>query len=495
MKKILLINPPYNRFLSIGIPTYPITFGALGSILKERGYQVGIYDSDFDPALVGRRLGYRDRLLEQHKIPEALHNPDHPVWLEIKRIIHEFHPDIVGITAMTSKFSMATKIAAMTKELFPEAAVLVGGFHATMFAKNILENDRNFDYAMLGEGERTTPELIDAITRNDNCALPEIRGIAFRREDGTVCVTEKRELIADLDELPLVDFSMFLNPGYLPGNNLLTSRGCPFSCTFCGAKAIWTNRVRRRSIEKVVEEIQMLTKHSGSHFVNFWDDSFTANRKYTLELLAALKQIPELTFACITRLDLIDEELLCRMKEAGCVNIFFGIESGNDRMLGIVGKRITTARIEEQIALVRKAQIEWGGFFIMNYPGERRQDIFDMLAFMEKLRPNTAEVNVFSPLPGTPIWDQLVAEGTVSPEMDFSKYSQSSLERCFVEGMTLPELQKLALRVADQFDQYNWRRSGLPFLRRIRLRIGRLRLRSHLAKLFSRQNESKHHDR
>lgn len=481
--RILFINPPYLRFFKQGIPTYPITFGPMATLLEQKNYNVRIYDADYDRNFLGRQYTYLHRLKHSDKFEKALKNDTHPVWQEIRQVIIEFRPEIIGITAMTNKFPAVAKIAQIIKSISPNIHVLVGGFHATIFGAQLLEN-HDFDYILSGEGEITVTELVEFLSGNGRKQRGEIPGILYRTENGIIN-TGPRGLMADLDELPLPNFKLFLNENYIPGNNLLISRGCPFSCSYCGAKAVWSNHVRRMSIPRVISELEYLLAHGSSRHVTFWDDSFTCNRKYTLELMAALKKFKSLRFSCITRLDLIDEELLVEMQQSGCEQIYFGIEFGNDKMLKIVGKKLTTVQIQKQLELLEKVKILWAGFFMMGYPHEERQDILDTVNFMKKIRPSYAEINVFNPLPGTPIWDELIQNGIIEANIDFAHYSQASLNKCFVEGMKPREFRNLALHVAKEFDRYNAASARISLYRRIRLLIGKLQIRTRLRKYLS----------
>jgi len=160
----------------------------------------------------------------------------------------------------------------------------------------------------------------------------------------------------------------YFNPNALhPMVTITTSRGCPFNCSYCGAQVIWKRKVRRRSVSKIINEIQYLIGRSGSRSISFWDDSFTCDRKYTLELTEALRKIDGVKYSCITRLDLIDEDSLSRLRNSGCCNILFGIESGNDDILKCIDKKMTRDIIKKKVGLVETAGIPWLGFFIMGY--------------------------------------------------------------------------------------------------------------------------------
>lgn len=454
--RVLLINPPYRRFLNLSNNTFPLTFGNMATMLSYAGHSVAIYDADFDKTLLGNSYNYQEMFTRQHLIGEGLNDIFHPIWQEIDRTIRAFNPDVVGITAMTPKYPMVEKIAEITKSIDPGIAVVIGGHHPSIVGEQVFRNG-NIDIVVVGEGEITFTELMQALAQ-DLQNLENIPGILFRNDSRKIVRTPVRPPIADLDMLPISDRELILNRDYVSDNNIISTRGCPFSCAYCGADVIWKHKQRRRSVANVLEEVRYLIERSGSRMISFWDDSFTVNMQHTLELLDALKSIPGLTFSCITRLDLINIEILAALKKAGCTTIYFGIESGNDHILAQMNKHLTNALIREKISLVNGTGISWLGFFIMGYPGETREDILETLDFMKELDPPYAEINIFNPLPGTQTWRELDAEGKVCTTMDFSKHSQASTDNLFID-MAPKEFSELSLYVAREFDAHNDRKT------------------------------------
>ena len=427
---------------------FPLTFGSMATILSINRHEVAIYDADFDSTLIGRHGNYEYTFSNQHRISEALNGKGEFVWKEIEEKIRSFRPDIVGITTMTTKFPMASRIAKITKSVGPEIRVVIGGHHSSIFGAKLL-NDKNIDFAVIGEGEMTFLELVNRLCEPN----PDFF-------NGQIITTKPRKLVKDLDILPIADRDLMLNKNYVSENNLIISRGCPFNCNYCGAKVIWKRKVRRRSVQNVIKEIDYLFEKSSSRHINFWDDSFTHNRKYTFELMSQLKKYKGLSFSCITRLDLIDREMLTSLKAAGCINLLFGVESGNDNILELINKKTTCDLIRKKVDIVDSVGIPWIGFFIMGYPGETKENILETLSFMRELNPNYAEINIFNPLPGTQTWNELETKNMVSSDMDFSKYSQASLENFFVNDMTKQEFSEFALFMAREFDNHNRGHNG-----------------------------------
>jgi radical SAM superfamily enzyme YgiQ (UPF0313 family) len=456
--RILLVSPPYARFLGLGNCRFPLSFGALGTMLSANGHDIAIYDADFDRALIGKSEPYEYTFTSQEKIRASLQDRDHGVWKEIDRTIRNFNPDVVGITTMTSKYPMALRIAEMAKSINRDITVVMGGHHASIFGPKLVQ-DPSIDFAVIGEGEMTFLELINRLCepRPD---FSRISGLAYRDGERTVA-NGPRELLSNLDVLPIADRDLMINEGYVSENNIMATRGCPFDCSYCGAQVIWKRRVRRRSVPLITREIEYLFRRGPSRTIQFWDDTFTGDRRFIAELMPALKKFDGLTFSCITRLDVVDPEILTQLKGAGCNLILFGIESGSDEILKRIDKKMTRETIRKKTAMVHAAGIPWLGFFIMGYPGETREDILATLAFMKEVNPSFAEINLFNPLPGTRVWSELEAQGVVHGDLDFSRYSQSSTENFFTDGhMTRQEFKDLALYMAREFDAHNRRHHG-----------------------------------
>jgi anaerobic magnesium-protoporphyrin IX monomethyl ester cyclase len=456
--RILLISPPYARFLGLGNCRFPLSLGTLGTMSSTNGHEVAIYDADFDKDLIGKSGTYEYTFSSQGLIRSALENGGHPVWKEIERTIRRFNPDVVGITTMTSKYPMALRVAEISKSVSPDITVVVGGHHSSIFGPKLVEN-RNIDFAVIGEGEMTFLELINRLTepRQD---FSHIKGLVYKY-GAQVVSNGPRELLPNLDILPITDRNLMINNGYVSENNIMTSRGCPFNCSYCGAQVIWKRKVRRRSVANIVKEIEYLFERGSSRVVNFWDDTFTSDRRYVNDLTSSLRKFDGLTFSCITRLDVIDQPILENLKSAGCSMILFGVESGNDEILKRIDKKMTRDLIRKQTALVNATGIPWLGFFIMGYPGETKEQILQTLSFMKELDPTYAEINIFNPLPGTKIWNELEDQNLVSSDLDFSKHSQSSTENFFLRNdLSREKFKELALFMAREFDTHNRNRNG-----------------------------------
>jgi anaerobic magnesium-protoporphyrin IX monomethyl ester cyclase len=196
---------------------------------------------------------------------------------------------------------------------------------------------------------------------------------------------------------------------------IMTSRGCPFSCSFCVTE---TRQVRYRSIEHILTEVRHVKAAYGTTQFSFKDDSFTVNPKRVSEFCSALVgENLHIGWECNTRVDLVNEDMLIGMKKAGCNSIKVGIESGSQEVLGRMNKGITLDQARQAAALFRKTGIHWTGYFLMGTPGETVEDLYKTLDFMYEIRPDFASIGVYEPFPGTAMFEEGLKRGLVKPDM------------------------------------------------------------------------------
>jgi anaerobic magnesium-protoporphyrin IX monomethyl ester cyclase len=301
---------------------------------------------------------------------------------KLKAEVERFSPDIVGINSVTLNFRRAAEILQTVKEMDDSIITVMGGPHVSFDFHQTLQRYPGIDLIVVGEGEETIRELVPVAADRD--AWPHVRGIAFAA-NGAVRYTGKREFIADLDALPLparhlLPLSRYQAMGF--PISLITSRGCPNQCIFCQGCRMVGSRVRNRSPEKVVDEIEAILSY-GFRRINFADDFFTVSKKRVGRICSEIRR-RGLSFgwSAFARADSVDRDLLCTLKKAGCDALLFGIESGNQEMLDRVGKRIRLERIREAVADARAAGMNIFGSFIAGLPGEtldtlRETHVFD----------------------------------------------------------------------------------------------------------------------
>ncbi|MDI6735993.1 MAG: radical SAM protein [bacterium] len=455
--RVLLINPPYRRFMRISEDMFPLGLGYIGTMLSEKNHFVRIYNADFDRDIEPFSYSYEYSFSHQHNIVEALNNDGHYIWKEVREKIELFSPDIVGITVMTNKYAVSLKIAKIIKKINKGIKVIVGGHHPTLFHDEFLIN-KNIDFVVRGEGEETFLELIKELESNKN-QFTEVDGLSFRQHNNIIH-NRNRKLILNLDSLPYPNRELLLDKeDYFPKLNfeIITARGCPFSCAYCGAFNMWGRKIRFRSVQNIIGEMLILCRKYNIDQFLFWDDSFTMDKKRIVEFCNKLRNISDycLKWSCITRLDLIDEELLQQMRESGCRNIYLGVESGSEEMLKLIKKGITKEKIREKSVLMKSSGIKYSTFFMMGLPGETKEQILETYNFMKEIGPDNAEINIFNPLPGTKLCKSLQDAMVLSQDVKWENFSQESMENYYTKGMTKEEFSNLILEMAKRFDEYN----------------------------------------
>ena len=317
-----------------------------------------------------------------------------------------FKPDVVGGTSVTMNFPHAAEIIKTAKELRPSAVTMMGGPHVTFDAENTLKRYPEIDLIMLGEGEETIREFVPRV--RDPEAWAEVKGLAFRRE-GKMVRTEPRELVQDLDGLPLparhlLECSRYLALGFPV--SIITGRGCPYPCIFCQGRRMVGSRVRYRDPVKIVDEIEEILSY-GFNRINVADDLFLSNKQRAQavcrEILGRGIEVPWSAFA---RVNTVDQETLRLMREAGCDSVSFGIESGNPEMLERVKKKITLDQARSAVRMCNDAGILAHASFMIGLPGETRETMKDSEDFARSL-DIIYGYHFLAPFPGTTVREKI----------------------------------------------------------------------------------------
>lgn len=325
-----------------------------------------------------------------------------------RRILTE-KPQIVGIqSAITTRGNAKTMISIAKGA---GAIVVLGGPDPTVSYSDYLY--WGADFVILGEGEVTMSELVHRLSEQDRIAATGLRGLAFKGDDGIV-VNQPRPMIENLDSIPwpaldLIDVTQYLElwrktHGYTE-MHIITSRGCPFTCTWC-SRAVFGRTFRQRSPSDVIDEIVHLRNTYNIDRLWIADDTFALDKKWVgiwhNEMLSRNLQIP---FRCMTRIDRVNTETIGQLKNAGCYQIHLGVESGSQRVLDSMQKRITVKQIYRAANIIRKANIELGMFIMFGYPGEQIEDIEATKKLLFQIKPDTLGVSIAYPVPGTAFYD------------------------------------------------------------------------------------------
>jgi len=397
---------------------------------------LSIYEgiNDVAPNSAPLGLAYMTAVLREAGHEGLLWDPENQdmTYEDVRRRLSEERPRIVGISCATAGFQNALRIARIAKEVGGSIVVL-GGIHASSLPVETLEQYPEIDITVYGEGENTMMELVTAYEESGSPNLSKIRGIAYRECDGIIGKNPPRPFIHDLDVLPLpardlLPMEKYNIPKHLAiggrSATMITSRGCPHECIFCGMQLTLGRPYRSHSAERVAMEMETLVRDYGVKYIAFWDDTFTINRKRVVEVCNTLieRKIKVKWFA-LCRVDNVDLELLKLMKKAGCAAVSYGCESGDPEILKAIKKKQTVEEIRAAIKATKQAGIKCLASFMFGNPGETKETIERTIDFAVELSPDIAFFFVLTPFPGTEVYNRY--QGLlfdVSPNWEDYKY-------------------------------------------------------------------------
>jgi radical SAM superfamily enzyme YgiQ (UPF0313 family) len=314
--------------------------------------------------------------------------------------------DFIGITVLSSFFKRCVELIAEIRKV-SNVPIIAGGAHTTVMPASILS--AGADFAILGEGEETIRELIGVLLGKTKTDISSVKGIAFMK-GGELIRTGKRELIRDLDEIPMPARHLLPMGRYKtsesrahrnPSHALVVSRGCPGTCTFC-SKALFGTKFRCHSPQRIFDEMCVLRDRYGAKEIAFFDDGFTSDKKTLMTLCGMLiERRFGLPWSCEARVDSVDEEMLAIMKKSGCEFIAYGIESGSEEVIKSVNKKITIDMVRRAVSLTKKAGIAMRGYFMLGFIGETKEQMRRTIDFACELDLDIASFTLLVPLPGT----------------------------------------------------------------------------------------------
>lgn len=328
--------------------------------------------------------------------------------------IEEIDPEIIGLSTMTMSYLSSLKLSSAIKAKFKDKIIVLGGPHVSSVYAEVLEDSELIDYAIYGEGEEAMLGLVEALSgRGKLEAVPNL----LWRHNGKIRLNSSKS-IDDLDGLPypliedIVNVDIEKYPYQVPYASykpisIIASRGCPYSCTFCCAHNIHGRRVRYRSVENILAEIEDKIKRYNTRYIIFKDSTFTLNREWVSGICRGIiDRGLKIRWRCNTRVDVLDNELLNLMKRSGCEMIQFGIESASPRVLKTLKKGFTIEQALKTLRLVKKHHIYAHLSFMIGNPGETEQDIANILPFLMKTKPEFMRVFVTTYYPGTELYEQ-----------------------------------------------------------------------------------------
>lgn len=449
MPRIVFIEPQApNLHIFSQFPLPRLGTLILGTMMKQRGLEVEVFVEDL------RRVDY-DMIATS---------------------------DLVGISTITSTAPRAYAIADRVRAM--GVPVLMGGPHVTYLTDEALEHA---DFVIRGEGEAALTAFIDAWEGNrDFSAVPNLS----LKVDGRVVHHPMLPMQKNLDAIPYPDLSLLKpDPGrrkFTPPIPVLTSRGCPFDCSFCSVTGMFGKKYRFRSTENILEELRRYNRRGNAVF--FYDDNFTANRERTKELLQAMIR-ERFKFAWTTqvRADVArDIELVRLMKKAGCHTVYIGFESVNPESLDAMNKKQTVADLIQAARVLRRHRIHIHGMFVLGFDQDDWKTVKKTVRFAKKARLSTTQFLILTPLPGSEFYNRMKAED----RLRFRDWALYDAHHAVFEParFTLPDLQKAQLFCHKKF--YSLKQTARKLIAREWLSVGVAHYARRLNRMWKRRNKT-----
>lgn len=439
--RVALLNPPMDfdvalgKAKNIGQFTVMIPHGlaSIGAVLQRDGVECKVVD------------GYAENLAIRDIVD---------------RII-AYSPSVVGISTVTPVADIVHMIARHIKEKDRSIKIVLGGPHPSILPDDVMA-DNNVDFIIRGEGDYSFLNLVRALDKGSD--LHAVEGLTFR-DNGKIVHNKVGGYIGDLDELPPPAYELFPMHLYTappqwsiasPSYQLIASRGCPYNCSFCCVGM--GTQVRVKSAGRVCDEIEYLIEHHKCRQIVFVDTTFPFNLKHAESVCNEIIRRgldKKIVWFTSTRVDIVNQKMLDLMHKAGCRLITFGVESGNQRILDSVGKKVTLEQVKAAVKMAHKSGIDITASYILGLPGETRETILETIKFAKKLDTLYAQFNIIVPYPGTRVFDYAEKNGLLRNKK-WSNYvsltSMTDLEPPFiVPGMTREELLALQKKAYNSF--------------------------------------------
>lgn len=433
--RVLLLNPPAAKGVRMvregrcmqreGAWTStwaPISLATIAAVLKKEGFTVKLNDC----------------------IVESID------FSSLKKIILSFRPDLVILNTATPSIISDLSVSDLVQKINPSIKTAAFGIHVSALSEDSLKMNKNLDFVIRGEPEETAKQLIQRLRQNKS--LANLPGISYRQ--GKKIIHNQDRFIANLDSLPFPAWEEVKIENYrmpLSGKPFLlvgTGRGCPYNCLFCADKAYYGQRLRLRSPQKVVDEIEYDFKRFKVREFLFWAESFTLDRKFALEVCQEIiKRRLSIRFVVNSRVDHVDRELLYLLKKAGCFMIGFGIESGSDRVLRLINKKVTVSQIKKAVNLSKKAGLSVTGHFMLGYPGETKSEILKTIKLACMLPFDFAQFYCVVAFPGSDLYDlALKNKWIINKNWEFFEQNFSVLDSVNLNANKVMSLRRFAYR-------------------------------------------------
>jgi len=419
--QVTLVNPPYPSGAHQHPAFIPLGIGYLAAVLEEKGHNINIIDCQ------ALKLTHSD----------------------VENEIRKRKPDIVGVTSTTLTYKSALSTVEAAKNAAPNCLTIYGGCHATFWDEEALHECPQLDLVVRGEGENTLLEIAEKIESGKDSH--RVLGITCRKND-RIIKNPDRPYIENLDELPFPALHLFSLERYRKYGKiifpLMASRGCVYWCDFCTAVRMFGRKYRVRTPKNVVAEIEFLHRKYKEDQFTFYDDALTVNQDRVEEMCdEILNRNLKIKWDCETRVDMLTKELLTKMKKAGCIALWLGVESGSQKMIDAMGKGITIEQTVRAFRWARDAGLIAAASLILGFPGETKESAWETIKLVERIKPDEIGIHVATPYPGTPMYEYVKQMGWLKIH-DFNKYDTATptFESPTLKMKELREIREQAYR-------------------------------------------------
>lgn len=432
-----MVDAPFHAFFEYERWWYSFSCAQLASCLLEKGIEAFVYDGDKyfkkDPLTRQRQ----EMVRRQSWYKEGIENDEHYIWQHFNKTLAELKPDIVGISIWTCSLHSSLKVLKICKGFNPQIKTCVGGYHPSALPDYFRDHPL-VDAVFSGPAEHSLPDWI----------LGGCREKFITAEPKSINIKEipapSRESLLYPERFSSTDMGM-----------LMTSRGCPFNCSFCSNKLLTGQKYQFRTTSQVRQEIEQIIEKYQVKYLNIADANFLANRNKALEMAEIFKSF-NIPWGSEGLINTITEELLEKLIDCGCSNLAFGIESGSQSRLNKLNKGMTLAQIEKASDILNKYKMKWKAFFIVGFPDDTLEEMDGTHQFALKIKPSYISLNSFAPLPGTDIYNTWASAFNDS-DGEISEYNQLNPRAGFLKHIDTDDYREKFLSILNDFEAYNQR--------------------------------------
>lgn len=403
-------------------------------------------------------LGYLAAVLRKAHYPVELLDVNALKMSEKKfqEVIGRIQPNVIGLTSMSLVWPANVRASQLIKEVLPDCLVVVGGPQLAAYPRESVSFD-TIDIGVRGEGEET---FLDLVRRLDNKEdITNIPGTVVKK-NGKIVVNAERLLVSDINKIPFPARDMMPMDKYhcavlqKPFVTMLTARGCPYACGFC-CKHHWGNTLRQRDPENIVTEMEQIVETYKPKEVLVYDETFTIKRDRIFKICDLIRERKlKIKWDIRTRVNLVDREILKALKSAGCYKIHFGVESGSQKILDKMDKKITLEQVMHAFRIANEIGFETMAYFMIGYPGETLKTIEESIQFAKELNPTWVDISIAIPYPGTDLYNIAMSEKWL--DYDYWKeyalcHENGRIRRFAGEDYSEEELEKLLMKFYRKF--------------------------------------------